>query len=345
MISTKCFDGLPHEYESFLIEKYDSFVTTCQYIEIFHPPTEAHYMLLYENELLQDIYIFDIRGNTAVCLNSLIHLNMSNTTAFKNELFAHYPEVTNIEFPSIYNDIFHDKSIITLRSDNYVIPLPDSMDGYFQQLGSSTRSNVRKHKRKFLNDYPNAKFVAKSGSEIDERMIDKIIRLNFERILSKNEVPHANHDDVNHHYNYSKHYGCVTYIELDGAIIAGCIAYTMHGSMYSYFLSHDNNYSKYNAGQLCMLFLIEVSIEKGFRDFHLLWGECEYKTRFLAKPRPLFSYKVFRSYSSSFFLSRIKEAISYMIYKIKISKFAVPIKNQVKKLRKKSEKELCKLEY
>lgn len=345
MYSVECFKGFPLEYESFLIKKYDSFVTTCRYIEIFNTTADMHYMLIHDNNSLVDVFIFDNKGNSSLCLNSLAQLDLNILGIFTENLFKNYPSVNKIEFRSTYSNNLLDKSILTLRSDDFIINLPPSIDEYFQQLGSSTRSNVRKHKNKFLRDFPQANFVTKIGAEIEQSLIDKIIRLNFERIISKREVPHADHTLTKSHYRFSQHYGCVTYIEIDGLIVAGCIAYMSNGSMYSNFLSHDNNYSTYNAGQLCMLYLIQVSIEKGFSDFHLMSGECEYKTRFLAKPRPMYSNTVYKKVSIPFIISKEKEFYSRILYRIKLYKFVIPLKDIYKKFRKKSTKQLCKLEY
>ncbi len=345
MVSVECFRGLPFEYESFLVEKYDSCVTTCRYINIFHPTRNHHYMLIQEKNNLIDVLIYDFREVTVTCLNSLAYLKQNTIDIFTNHIFKNYPNIKTIEFPSSYSSLLADKSILTVRSEDFIISLPGSIDEYYQQLGSSTRANVRKHKNKFLKEYPQAKFVTKTGNEIDRSLIDKIINLNFNRIKSKGEVPNVNSSHIDNFHQYSQHYGCVTYIEVDGNIIAGSIAYMSNKSMYSYFLAHDNNYSSYNAGQLCMLFLIQISIEKGFTEFHLLWGESEYKTRFLAKPRTMYSYIIFKSFSYDFIKNKTKEYFDQMLYKFKRSKYALPMKTAVKYFKKKNFKQLSKLQY
>ncbi|NDP19842.1 MAG: GNAT family N-acetyltransferase [Paludibacter sp.] len=345
MVSVECFKGLPLEYESFLIEKYDSFVTTCRYIEIFHSATDLNHMLVHDNDNLIEVLIFDNKGDTTFFLNSLSFIKQELIEIFKNYLFTNFPQINKIELSSSYMDYSLEKSILTIRSDDFIITLPSTMDGYYLQLGSSTRSNVRKHKNKFLRDYPQSIFIIKIGTEIEESIVDKIIRLNFDRIKSKREVPHANHNDTINHFKYSQHYGCVAYIEVDGEIIAGCIAYILNGSMYSYFLSHDNNYSNYNAGQLCLLYLIEIAIEKGFSDFHLLWGKCDYKTRFLAKPRPMYSYTILNYRGLYYLILKLKESISRILYKFKKTKYSIPVRNAIKYIQKKSTKDLSKFKY
>lgn len=345
MVSTECFKGLPFEYESFLVEKYDSCVTTCRYIAIFHASRNHHYMLIREKNNLMDVIIYDCREETVTCLNSLSYLTQDTIDVFTNHIFNNYPNIKTIEFPSSYSSLIADRSILTLRSDDFIISLPASMDDYFKQLGSSTRANVKKHKNKFLKEYPHANFVTKRGDEIERGLIDRIINLNFNRITSKGEVPNTNSSHIDNFHQYSQHYGFVACIEVDGSIIAGSIAYMSNKSMYSYFLAHDNNYSNYNAGQLCMLYLIQTSIENGFTEFHLLWGESEYKTRFLAKPRTMYSYIVFKSLTYNFILNKTKEYFSHKLYDFKKSKYAIPIRSALKYFKKKTFKQLSKLQY
>lgn len=302
-------------------------------------------MLVHENDKLIDVLIYDINGDTATCLNSLAYLDQKIFRSFANHLFDSFPSIKKIEYPSSYNNYTLNKSVLTLRSDDYVISLPLTTDEYFQNLGSSTRSNIRKHKNKFLRDYPQANFITKIGSEIEKGIVDKIIQLNFERIKSKGEIPHSNHTHTNDFYKYSQYYGCVSYIEIDGLIVAGSIAFVLNKSIYSYFIAHDNNFSKYNAGQLGLIYLIQTSIEKGLSELHLLWGETDYKTRFLAKPRPMYSYIVYKTLSRHFITSKIKEMFSLVLYQFKRSKLAKPLKRVLKKFQKKSFQELSKLEY
>lgn len=57
MISIECIKGLPLQYESFLRERYDSYITTYRYVEVYYPTCEVHYMLVYEGGILIDLLI------------------------------------------------------------------------------------------------------------------------------------------------------------------------------------------------------------------------------------------------------------------------------------------------
>lgn len=345
MIKIEFHKGLPIAYESVIIDRYDSFTTSCRYIEIFHNATDINYMLLYEDDKLTEVFIVDILGSSAICLNSLSFIEQDKFKIFANELFKIYPKLKKIEYPSSYNAYTLKNSILTLRSDDYVISLTPTIDDFIKKLGSSTRSNYRKHKNKFGKDYPEAKFTTKIGSEIENTLIDEIIFLNFKRIMSKSEMPHVNKTHGSNFYKYAQHYGIATYIENEGVLIAGSFAFMSNKNIYSQFIAHDNDYSKYNPGQLCMVHLIEKAIEKGFTEFHLLWGESDYKTRFLAKPHAMYSYNVFRQRSASYLLGKIMEFFNGLLYNFKLSKYGVQLRTKLKKIRKKNAKQLGKIEF
>ena len=77
MITIQYFNGLPLEYESFLIEKYKSFFTTCRYLEIYQPGDEINYVLISENGSLIEVLIFEMKGDTITCLNKLVPFSES----------------------------------------------------------------------------------------------------------------------------------------------------------------------------------------------------------------------------------------------------------------------------
>lgn len=75
MILIECIEGLPFKYEPFLLTKYDSYITTCRYLEIHYSTYDINYMLVYEDNVLIDLLIFGNSGNTSQCFNSLVWLS------------------------------------------------------------------------------------------------------------------------------------------------------------------------------------------------------------------------------------------------------------------------------
>ena len=334
MITIDFFKGLPFEYESFLLEKYDSFITTNQYIKVYYPFFNVNYMLVYENGNLIELLIFGNDGKTSRCFNSLVEIDQNVVIECTKKLFEIYPEINKIYIDASYQNYFLNKSILCFQSSDLILTLPSTIEDYLLKLGPNTRYHIKNRNTKLLRDYPEIKFVTKYGNEIEKNIIDKIIKLNYSRMKHKGIVPGISDTEKNNIYKYSQYYGCVNYIELDKVIIGGCISTILNKETYLHVYAHDNNFSKYNIGEACVFYLIKNSIEKGIFKFHFLWGENELKRRFLGKSHPLFSYIIFRSYSLEYILNYGK-ILSYRAFaRLKQSQFSVPIKNTIKHIRK-----------
>ncbi|MDR3651531.1 MAG: GNAT family N-acetyltransferase [Paludibacter sp.] len=335
MISVECFKELPLEYESFLIEKYDSFLTTCRYIEVYTPKYKINFMLVREDNKLIDLLIFGNCKDTSRCLNSYVAIDQEIIKACSNKLFEIYPSIKKIIISSSYKNYLINRSFLFDRSTDHIIDLPSSMDEYFSDLGRNTRQHLKNYKARLLRDYPEIKFETIYKADIDEGIIDKIVQMNIDRMIYKGIVPGKNNDDKINFFRYSQHYGCVAYIEIDGVIAAGCIATILNKKIFLQVISHDNNFSKYNVGQLCILYLIETSIEKGMLAFHFLSGDNEYKNRLLGKPHSMFSYFIYRAYSLDYYYSKIKAIVLRILIDFRLSKFSKPIRYAIKYYRRK----------
>lgn len=341
MITIECFKGLPIEHEPFLINKYNSFITTCRYIEIYHSASfDINYMLVKEEDALIEVLVYGNNGAVSRCFNSLVDIDQSIIDEFTKKLFEIHPTIQKIKIVSTYKEYTSPKSILYSKSDDHILNLPSTMDDYYMKLGSSTRQHIKNRKVRLLRDYKNVNFVVKFGSDIEEHTVDKIIQMNIERMKHKGKTPGLDDTHKNGIYKYSQHYGCVAYIEVDGLIVAGSINTILNKELFGHITSHDNNYSKYNVGELCAFYLIQTSIEKGLTTFHFLWGASDLKRRLLAKPRLLFSYFIYRSYSFDYLFFKANELFLHIFIGFKRSRISNPIRNLITFYRKKKWKEL-----
>lgn len=330
MATFESFEGIPIEYESFLIEKYDSFITTCRYIEVNYPDYDINYFIVNDNGKIIELLVYGNKGNTAKCFNSLVSIDQDIISEFTKNVFNKHPFITKIEIVASYKEYDLNKSFLSFKSDDQILKLPASLDDYFTELGTQTRKHIRQRKERFLKDYPNAKFLTKYGLEIEESLVDEIVILNCNRMKSKGAVPGIDNAFKDNIYKYSTFYGCVAYIEVDGKIVAGCISTMLNTRAFAHVIGHDNNYSKFNLGEMCFIYLIETSIEKRISSFHFLWGETEYKRRLLAKPHALYFYFIYRSFSLDFLFSKYRVAMSTIMTNIEHSSIVKPLKDTVK---------------
>lgn len=336
MISFECVSGLPLEFESFLVEKYDSYKTTCRYIEVYFPTCDINHMLVYEDDKFVELLIFANRGDTTTCFNLFADLDHHIVTKFTQLIFEKYPTIGKVKFNASYRDLGLKKSFLFSKSNDYIIDLPAVVDDYYLQLGSTTRKHIKNYKSRLQRDYPQASFHLKCRDEIDDSIIDRIVQLNVERMKYKGIVPGLNSDENTKIHAFSQHYGCVAYVEIDGEIVAGCISYILSKRIFLHIIAHDNSHSKYNIGQVCLFFLIQSAIEQQLNTFHFLWGDNEYKMRFGAKPHALFSYFVYRSYSVDYIINNTKNLLIRTFIRFRNSKYSKPIRDAVKGYRRKT---------
>lgn len=334
MISTEFFKGLPLEYESFLLKQYDSFFTTCRYIEIYYPTHDVNYMMVKEDGNLIDLLVFGNKEYTCTCFNSLVNIQQHIVDEFVKNIFRTYSFIKKIIIDASYTCYNLKNSFLSSTTNDHILYLPSNIEDYYRGLGSKMRRNLKSCQAKLLRDFPNVNFVTVFGSEITEETVNKVIQLNIERMKHKGVIPGKKDIDVKKIYNFSKHYGCVAYIENDGRMIAGNICYVLNDRVFGHVIAHDNNFSSYNIGYLCQLHLIKTLIEKGITTFHFLWGNSEYKIKLLAKPHSLFSYHVHRIYSVNLLLNKYKaKFLSYYVH-IRSSSLAKPIRIAIKMYRK-----------
>jgi hypothetical protein len=335
MFAIECFKGLPIEHEFFLIEKYNSFITTCRYIETYHSSFDIYYMLIKEDNKLAEVLVYGNKGIISRCFNSLVDIDQLIIDEFTKKLFEIHPSIQKVKIVSSYKKYTLPKTILYFKSDDHILNLPSAMEDYYMKLGSSTRQRIKNRKVKLLRHYENVNFVVKFGSEIEERTVDNIIEMNIERMRHKGKIPVLDQTHKNGIYKYSQHYGCVSYIEVDGMIVAGNINTVLNKKVFGHITAHDNNFSKYNVGELCAFYLIQTSIENRWATIHFLWGESDLKRRLQAKPKLLFSCFIYRSYSLDYLFFKVNELFLDVFIAFKKSRFSNPIRKLIVFYRKK----------
>jgi len=333
MISIECFSGLPLDYEVFLMERYNSYITTCRYIEIHYPTHDIHYMLVYDNGNLVDLLVFGNRKSDAICFNALVSLNSVVLEECLRKVFEVYPKIQQVKIDASYTKYKLEKSILVYKSDDHISFLPATVDEYLSELGAKTRKHLRARKANLEKEFEQVNFVTKIAGEIEESSIEKIVQFSRARVKQKGRNFGIDKTYTDNLYRYSRHYGCVVYLELDGVMVAGCISTIINKEIFVHVIAYDDNFSKYNVGEVCIFDLIQTSINNKLVKFHFLWGFNELKRRLQAKQNILFSYTVYRSYSFDYFSCKIKVALFEWMYRYKDAGIFKPIKAGMSTLR------------
>lgn len=333
MIKNEIHKGLPFEHEAFLIKRYNSYLTTCRYLEIFHPYCDFYHIAFTQEGELKELIVFGNSGNTAFCFNSLASMEESLIAEFSELIFNKFPKISKVKIDAAYRTYELAKSVMVYKSDNQILELPKTVDEYQTNLGAKKRKNIKNRITKLLNDFHSVNFTIRCGKEINESVVDTIVQFNRSRMKTKGKISGINNELENNIFKYACFYGCVGVLELDGKIIGGAIGTVINNDIFMHVISYDESFLEYNIGEICAFYMIQHAIEKGWLRFHFLWGKNELKRRMMAENHDLYSYYIFKNYSFNYYMVRIKVAINERLILLKDLSIFQPIKKVLMTIR------------
>jgi hypothetical protein len=287
------------DLEQQLIDLYRVPYSDIRFIKIYDQimNEDIYKLFIYSLNTLKHILLFkNINKNELHFLNSLINFTSEDIDAISNIIFYVFPNVKNIYFNRIFfekNEKYNRYSFYETSND-MVLELPDSFEKYLGLLGSQTRKHLSYYQRRIKIDKSDFRLEFISDKNISFDIIHKIIELNRLRMISKGGVSGIDDISCNNIYRYAKLTGllCICYIK--DKIIGGTINYILNDNAFLHVIAHDNIYNKYNIGQIALITTIQYLIENNIAKYHMLWGETEYKYRFLCKKNILYNVTVFR---------------------------------------------------
>ena len=275
------------------------------------------------------------KGGEVICFNALVTFAPHIMELCLKKIFEFFPRIYKIKIDASYAPYELRKSILFHVSDDHILDLPSSLEHYSAGLGAKTRKHIKARQAKLIDEFASVNFVTKFGTDIEERIVDKIVQMNYDRMKHKGKVHGIDNNYKKNIYRYSQYYGCVVYLELNGEIVGGCIASIINKGLFLHVIAHDNNYSGYNVGEVCVFNMIQTSIEKGLTTLHFLWGVSELKRRFLAKQHILYSYFVYRNYSFAYLIEMMKVKLMELLLRLKDKKITNLLRSAIQDYRKK----------
>ncbi len=304
---------IPSEVGLNLEKIYQSPFCVTKYFEIFREVHDPNAFNISGGEIVpRHIIVYCILGKGITVLNELVEIETDYIQYFADTIFNKYPAITTVNFNCIKN------SIVNLQypwrcwktSQDIVITLPNSFDLYNLGLSEHTRKNIKYYVNRLQKKYGDFAFHVSTTHEIDPAVIGRIIEMNRLRMKNKNIRSGFTSLLEKRIIEFSRYYGLVITINLQGRVVAGTICYEVGNQAYMEIISHHPDFDKDRVGQVCLYLTIKHLIETGKESFHMLWGENEYKYRFLGVKQELYFFSVYRSFSSK--LLSIPRVTSHM---------------------------------
>lgn len=230
-------------------------------------------------------------------LNEVINIAAEEISRFSMFIFTSFRSVNVIKFHAIETRIqsipFPYQQVN--YSENIVVPLPSSEKQYWSSLGKSMRHNIKYYRNKLNRDFPPFSYDVYEKGEINDHQFKEIIKLSKARIEGKGKTHDLNMNELEGLIKLAKVCGLMGVLTIGGKVCAGAICHRVGDNYFLEVIAHDPAYNDYRLGTLCCYLTICAAIARGGKEYHFLWGQYDYKYRFLGVQRDLGDVLVYRS--------------------------------------------------
>ena len=298
-ITISCYENdIPDFVPSEIDRLYENLFSSIVQFKIYGDLHQVSTYVVKKNGRVTTLLLFVLERARASVLNEVICISEEEVNRFSNFIFSRFPQTTAISFKAIETDTralafpFLRVNIL----EDIVLQLPASIDEYTAQLGKSTRKTIKAYTNKLKRSFPTFEYKVYANNEASEQHVRDVIALNQARMRGKNRISSFDEAATKKIILLVKEYGLVSIATIDGKICAGSISYRVGNNYFMSVNAHDPAYDDYRLGTLSGFFIISTCIERGGNECHMLWGQSEYKYRFLGVRRDLDRLAVYRSY-------------------------------------------------
>jgi hypothetical protein len=291
-------DGISTELDMLLERLYQSPFSTTRFFTLFRNAARPNALVIsYGDNVPRHVLAYTVNGREVTLLNELVAVEQEYLLYFADAVFARYPGISVINFNCMKGRIaeFAYPWRQWRASQDIAIALPRSIDEYHAKLGVQTRKHIKYYINRLQKLYGEYTFETIATENILPSSISSIIEFNRQRMKDKNITSGFDVPTEKKVAEFCRYYGLTSVVSIHGRIIAGTICYDMGDHVYLEIVSHDSEFNKCNAGQVCLYLTIKELIDRGKITFHMLWGENEYKFRFLGVQHNLSFLSVYRS--------------------------------------------------
>jgi CelD/BcsL family acetyltransferase involved in cellulose biosynthesis len=240
---------------------------------------------------------FLLERRSIIVLTHMIRLDSTEIERFAACAFEQFPSVDIITLNSVQAELtnFPYPVIRSYSRDDVVITLPSTADAYTATLGKSTRKNLRRYRARLQKKFPSVRFQTYEKTEIDEKIIQDLIKLSELRVTAKQMKFGTSKNYTKGMIELAMAYGVLNVISIDGHLCSGIISYRVGNSQFAEVIAHNEMYNDFSPGMLCCYWAICESITKGVGQFHMGSGLLEYKIWLLGIQKNMEKFEIYRS--------------------------------------------------
>lgn len=293
-----CYDNeIPDFVEGKIEQQYGTIFSSLKKLRLSGEVDNASTYIAIKEGKITAILLFKQIKNRVHVVNQVLSLSEEDIQSFTSYIFRTFKGVASISFTAIHTDLqqlgFPFQRVN--QSENIVVSLPSSIKEYSSSLGKSTRHNLNYYRNKLNREFPPFTFTVYENEAITASQIRAVMDLSKVRIEGKGKAFGFTEQEQEHLIQLAESAGLVGVLTIDGKICAGSICYRAGDNFSLEVIAHDPAFNEYRLGTLCCYLTISECIARNAKEFHFLWGEYDYKYRFLGQQRKLDNLVIYRS--------------------------------------------------
>ena len=298
--SIACYENeIPPFIENALERLYGNIFSSLEQFGIYGNTVNEKVMVVLKDVDVISALLFRQEKKKVQVLNEGMIISEEEVTRFVSAIFTALQSANVVSFHAIKPDIRtlpfpYQRFNCT---EDIVLALPDTVSTYLNNLGKASRKNIKHHLSRLKRNFPSFRFDIYVKEDVSEQHVRDIIQLNRLRMAGKNKVSAIDGNEAERLIQLVKLRGLVSVAMVDGRVCAGAICFQIGKNYSSHVTAHDPAYDSYRLGTLCCYLTICACIERGGKEFHLLWGRYSYKYMLLGVQRDLDDLVIYRSYS------------------------------------------------
>lgn len=225
------------------------------------------------------IFLFRRHGRRIQVINEGMALQQDTIDSFCDYLFATDSRTDQIDFHAI--DAPPQASarpcVRGACTEDIIVTLPASADGYLAQLGKSTRKSLKRHLSRARRELPGFSHAVRQGPQVDEQAIRQIVGFNHARMAKKHRTSALDHHSTRQLIGLVRAHGSAGLVSNGDRLCAGTLVMRVGDDMYSLVNAHDPAFDHLGLGNLSRHLMILSAISQGVRRFHLMGGNWRSK--------------------------------------------------------------------
>lgn len=322
----ECKLGVPIDIKSFLETRYQSMYVTWSYFKELKQIEKLQTLLLYENDILCEAFIYEIYFSECMLLNRVTDFEKNRLDFFTRWIFDHHSRVRKVTFRGLMSPYHTRNALCYSASSDLYLKLPATPEEYDILLGKKSRTRFRGYYSKLKKDFQEIEFRENVKiDELDKDIFEKFVLLKERRFKEKKQVNSFDISASQRHQRFAQEYGRITAISISGKFVGGLLCYKVNDKYFAVLVAFDVDYAKYSIGRTVIYLAIKKAIDEKAAEFHFLWGGSDYVTHYGGDTHLLYTTHNFRSNNLFYYICSCRIKIKTLAQRLKHISWVRPL--------------------